>query len=78
MKSLIRKAILASTFMTIAPVLAFAADPSEPLQERYAVSGNVAIWGQYVTPASYGSQEEYDDDYDYYVCDGSGNFCDES
>ena len=80
MKSLILKAGLAGTFLAAAPVLAFAADPVAPVQERYgSISGNVAIWGQYVKPDDYGERYEADEgSYDYYLCDDSANFCDDS
>ena len=78
MKSLILKAGLAGTLFACTPALAFGADPSQPLQERYgSISGNVAVWGQYVSPDGFREQE---DDGGIYRsgCEDSGNFCDES
>lgn len=77
---MIRKIGLAGALLASASSWAMAADPFvEPAPERYsAVSGNVAIWGQYVRGSDYRDQFDLgggDYDYDYCGDPGIENFC---
>ena len=77
---MIRMAGFAGALLVFATTGAMAADPFvEPVQERYgAVSGNVALWGQYVRSSDFRNQYDLGGGaYDYSDCSDPGydNFC---
>ncbi len=75
--------ILGATALVLSAGTSLAADPvtyepiPQPVAERYAASGSVAIWGQYVYGNGYEVNEFFGGDTDSFTCDDDGfdNFC---
>ncbi len=65
-------AAAAAALVSATPAFAADAIMAEPVAERF--SGNVAIWGQYVSPSGWGRSGVFEDD-DFSASCGDGMFC---